>query len=218
VNAILRVPQIQRRDTQRIPNAARHLFRQVRITFAHLRWRVQSGQATFRLTVSFPSPVEALATDRNAVRVGAPVRQYELGLSAADIDHNRTVSEVVGEGDDWWRLWRDLRARPSVADVILSVGRAALALAFMNTRRPIRFSRLQQVTGSTKAVVGRIWPSLCDAHFHGSGQHQLSTPTRGANLVIKGRQSFTCDNRPMREEGRRPLKRPPSRVADERAM
>src|SRR5262249_16745173 len=93
-------------------------------------------------------------------------------------------SEVVGEGDDWWRLWRDLRTRPSIADVILSVGRAALAQTFMNTRRPLRFSCLQQVIGSTKAVVNQIWPSLRDAHFHGSG-HQ--NPAEHSNKSGKSR-------------------------------
>src|SRR5215475_1896456 len=38
--------------------------------------------------------------------------------------------------DDWWRLWRDLRTRSSVADVINSVGRAALQTS-SQTRRPL---------------------------------------------------------------------------------
>src|SRR5215467_10834945 len=157
VNAILRVPQIQRHVTQGIPNAARHFFRQVRITFAHLRRRGPVGPGDLPAYGLGSRPIEALATDRNLVRVGAPVRQYEVELSAADIDHNRTLSEVVAKGDDWWRPWDDLRTRPSVADVILSVGGAAFALTFMNTRRLLRFSCLQQVN---RVDESRSWPNL----------------------------------------------------------
>jgi len=109
--------EVNSHRAQRVFEAARHLPRKAAVTFAHFSRGIPIGSGLFSAYGFGACPVEALAADRDRVRIGFFVRQNIIGLAPAGIDHHGARRKRQRKRDDRRRLRHDIGTGTSAAGV-----------------------------------------------------------------------------------------------------
>src|SRR5262249_50511725 len=110
--------------TERVLGAAGHLFGKPWVAFAHFGGRIPVGPGLLAADGFRAGPVEALASDRDLIAVGALVGQYVVERPRPGIDHDRVGGICSLEGHGCGGHRRDVGARPANSIVIDTGARA----------------------------------------------------------------------------------------------